>query len=119
MPGGDRTGPAGYGPMTGRGFGYCAGSPTPGFTRGWGRGFGWGRGRGRGWGRGWGAWGGDYPYPYPSAYPSSSASPYAGGARAFPTSAEVRTDLQAYRDELKQELAGVEETLAKQGKKSG
>lgn len=45
MPRGDRTGPAGMGPMTGRSAGYCAGFPTPGFTRP-GRPFG-GRGRGR------------------------------------------------------------------------
>lgn len=60
MPGGDRTGPAGMGPMTGRGAGYCAGYPVPGFMNpvpgrgfwGWGRGGGfWGRGRGGG--RGW------------------------------------------------------------------
>ncbi|MBN2473099.1 MAG: DUF5320 domain-containing protein [Pirellulales bacterium] len=31
MPGGDRTGPMGMGPMTGRAAGYCAGSPVPGF----------------------------------------------------------------------------------------
>jgi len=60
MPGGDRTGPAGLGPRTGRGLGYCAGYNTPGYTRGagwgggWGRGRGWGRGFGRGFGRGWG-----------------------------------------------------------------
>ncbi len=65
MPLGDGTGPMGYGPMTGRAAGYCAGygmpgymSPVPGggwgMGRGWGRGFGWGRGRGRGWGRGFG-----------------------------------------------------------------
>ena len=30
MPRGDRTGPAGMGPMTGRGAGYCAGYPMPG-----------------------------------------------------------------------------------------
>jgi len=54
MPWGDGTGPWGLGPRTGRGFGYCAGYPHPGFVvpfpRGgrwfwWGRGF-WGRGRG-------------------------------------------------------------------------
>jgi len=28
MPGGDRTGPMGQGPMTGRAAGYCTGSPT-------------------------------------------------------------------------------------------
>jgi hypothetical protein len=31
MPRGDRTGPAGMGPMTGRAAGYCAGYPAPGF----------------------------------------------------------------------------------------
>ena len=46
MPGGDRTGPAGMGPMTGRAAGYCAGYPVPGYVQfGGGRG-GWGRGRG-------------------------------------------------------------------------
>ena len=64
MPLGDGTGPAGYGPMTGRGAGYCAGYGMPGYMNpvpgggwgiglGWGMGFGWGRGRGRGWGRLW------------------------------------------------------------------
>lgn len=32
MPRGDRTGPAGEGPMTGRGAGYCSGNDAPGFT---------------------------------------------------------------------------------------
>ncbi len=31
MPWGDRTGPMGYGPMTGRGAGLCTGYPTPGY----------------------------------------------------------------------------------------
>ena len=66
MPGGDRTGPIGQGPMTGRGRGYCAGFGLPGYQspapgRGLGRVFGrgMGRGRGRGWGRGW-CWPADY-----------------------------------------------------------
>ena len=56
MPGGDRTGPRGMGPMTGRGRGYCAGFAAPGYVNagtGWGRGMAWGRGRG--WGSGF-AW---------------------------------------------------------------
>ena len=53
MPGGDGTGPAGLGPMTGRAAGYCAGYPAPGYMSGvGGRGLG-GRGRGGGGGRGW------------------------------------------------------------------
>ena len=31
MPGGNRTGPLGMGPMTGRGAGYCAGYNVPGY----------------------------------------------------------------------------------------
>jgi len=62
MPGGDGTGPAGLGPMTGRAAGYCAGYPVPGYmnpipSRGfWGWGRGRGRGGGRGGGRGWRNW---------------------------------------------------------------
>lgn len=80
MPAGDRTGPWGMGPRTGRGFGYCSGFQAPGFMYpgpglGYGRGFGFGRGfgRGMGFGRGRGfrrAWfGGAYGYPYPAMTP--------------------------------------------------
>lgn len=66
MPRGDRTGPQGAGPMTGRGAGTCAGAATPGYAgggygRGGGRG---GRGRGGGsgrGGRGGGGWGRCFP----------------------------------------------------------
>lgn len=55
VPGGDRTGPMGMGPMTGRGAGYCGGYGRPGFSNPFpGRGFGLGMGRGRG--RGWRHW---------------------------------------------------------------
>jgi len=56
MPGGDRTGPAGAGPMTGRAAGHCAGYPVPGYMNPvGGRGF-FGRGMGRGGGRGFRHW---------------------------------------------------------------
>lgn len=50
MPRGDRTGPLGMGPMTGRGAGYCAGFAAPGYMNplGYAGGFGYGFGRGRG-----------------------------------------------------------------------
>lgn len=48
MPAGDRTGPLGLGPMTGRAMGFCAGFGMPGFMNPWPR-WGWGRGWGRGW----------------------------------------------------------------------
>ena len=84
MPYGDRTGPDGLGPMTGRGAGYCAGYNTPGYLNPVGvrrgLGFGYGRGGGFGRGRGFGARGGywnnsavaPYAAPYPVAPPSYS-----------------------------------------------
>jgi len=56
MPAGDRTGPMGAGPRTGRGAGYCSGYSVPGYANpipgrglGMGRYRGWGGGQGRGW----------------------------------------------------------------------
>ena len=42
MPAGDRTGPMGTGPRSGRGAGYCGGSEAPGNAN-----FAGGRGRGK------------------------------------------------------------------------
>ncbi|MDY6913164.1 MAG: DUF5320 domain-containing protein [Planctomycetota bacterium] len=85
MPGGDGTGPAGLGPMTGRAAGYCAGYPIPGYMNpAGGRAFGaFGRGRGGGWGRrnwfyatgltGWQRAGlGMGAYGQPPAYPTAA-----------------------------------------------
>ena len=90
MPRGDRTGPMGSGPMTGRSMGYCSGSTGPGFISpgpgyGFGRGGGFGRGLNRGFSRGFGlgrgggwrhpgfgrAWG----YPYVQEAPPSNFMP--------------------------------------------
>ncbi|MCD4778924.1 MAG: DUF5320 domain-containing protein [Candidatus Omnitrophica bacterium] len=55
MPGGDRTGPTGMGPMTGRGAGRCSGFPISGYANTMpGGSFSRGRGFGRGFGRGLG-----------------------------------------------------------------
>ncbi|WP_022669636.1 DUF5320 domain-containing protein [Hippea alviniae] len=76
MPWGDRTGPLGYGPRTGRALGYCSGNSVPGymvggpgFGRGWGFGRGRGFGRGWGWHRGWGPGWQGYAPVVPYAYP--------------------------------------------------
>ncbi len=57
MPRGDRTGPAGMGPMTGGGAGLCAGYGVPGYREPvqgrCGMGFGCGRSRGYGMGMRW------------------------------------------------------------------
>ena len=52
MPRGDRTGPLGMGPKTGRAAGFCAGNDRPGFMNPAGGGMGFGRGAGCGGGRG-------------------------------------------------------------------
>ncbi len=62
MPAGDRTGPMGQGPRSGRGKGLCSGNDTPGFENDenrrragrTGNGSATGRGRGPGRGRGFG-----------------------------------------------------------------
>lgn len=69
MPGGDKTGPMGRGPMTGRAAGFCTGKQIPGYANpGYGQGIGRGRGQGfgrRSWGRGRGFWWrNDYTEPY-------------------------------------------------------
>jgi len=43
MPFGDRTGPMGQGPMTGRGLGFCGQGGNRAYGRGFGRGFGYRR----------------------------------------------------------------------------
>jgi len=69
MPGFDRTGPTGAGPMTGRQLGRCSGNagdlPVRGY-RNFGRGFrgGYGRGPGRGFGFRWGNPFWSYPGDY-------------------------------------------------------
>ncbi|MDK2976248.1 MAG: hypothetical protein PWP06_723 [Candidatus Marinimicrobia bacterium] len=79
MPRGDRTGPEGYGPMTGRGLGYCRGYRSPGYTKGTPRGWGFGRGFGGGFGGGFGwrnRFRGGYDYEYfPPVAPEPSMSP--------------------------------------------
>ena len=70
MPRGDRTGPQGAGPMTGRRLGFCAGNDHPGYGPGYGNGYGHGPGRGRrggGYGRGFYGYGAGYDYRQPAA----------------------------------------------------
>lgn len=82
MPRGDRSGPMGVGPRTGRGLGYCAGYGEPGYMHPgpgveYGRGMAWRRGR-RGTHRrgGWGCGPMGYGYgpaPYDAPWPGAPA----------------------------------------------
>ncbi len=138
MPGGDRTGPAGFGPMTGRAAGYCAGYPVPGYMNpipgqgygGWGRGY-WGRGGGRGhrnWyyatglpggaraGIGYPAWGtvpaAGYPppvAPYGSPYAPNYGTPLTG---------EQEIDaLKGQAEYFEDALDGIKKRIEELGKK--
>lgn len=79
MPRGDRTGPWGMGPRTGRRMGFCSGYPVPGYMNpgpGYGAGFGFGRGLGRGFGPGRGRWFRGYYNPYMMPYGMPYGYPY-------------------------------------------
>jgi len=102
MPRGDRTGPLGQGPRTGRAAGYCSGYQVPGYMnpgggRGLGFGRGMGRGRGMGYGRGFGrGW----------AYGAPGSGWYSGGGwGAAPPAPEGELDA------LKSEAAGLDQAL--------
>ncbi|MGC8943040.1 MAG: DUF5320 domain-containing protein [Caldisericia bacterium] len=131
MPYGDRTGPLGYGPRTGRGLGFCSGYRTPGslnpigfnwgFRRGFGVGFGRGFGGGfggtrGGFGRGFGGYWTytrrnfgnqfyDYPTPYSSTKPIYSAK-------------EEKDILLEESKNLERELDAIKERISELEKKS-
>ncbi len=114
MPFGDRTGPVGLGPMTGRGAGFCAGYSVPGFMNpipasgAWG----WGRGRG-GWGRGFGfgrgRWYGAAMYGGSAAFGAQYASSYAYGAPIVPPYAPLSGEQE--KEVLKSQMESFEKTL--------
>ena len=121
MPGGDRTGPAGMGPMTGRGAGYCAGYPTPGYAnpipgRGFGGFGGGGWGRGRGGGGGWGRRNMFYATGLPRWQRFGPAVPFYGNA--YPPAPSTDDELQALKsqaeyfsnalDEIKKRISELE-----------
>jgi len=122
MPRGDGTGPAGMGPMSGRGVGYCGGFSAPGYANpvpgrmgpGLGRGFG---GGGRGWRHqyyatgmpGWARYG---------AAPAWGAVPPVWGAGAAPTVEQEADLLRQQADLLKQQLDAISQRLDELEKES-
>lgn len=113
MPRGDRTGPAGLGPMTGRAAGYCAGYATPGFANpvgGAGYGFGFGRGMGLGFREGRGGRGGRWGAPlagYGYGYATPVAAPYA----VRPTREQEVDALQGQAKYFEDALADIKKRL--------
>lgn len=119
MPRGDKTGPQGMGPRTGRGMGYCSGYDVPGFMnpgpgavgRFFSGGLGLARGRGRAmpgygmgmaWGRGTGRGRGYSSFPsYPEAGPPAPLS-----------AEEEKTFIQGSIAALKSRLEEMEKRLS-------
>jgi len=127
MPGGDRTGPLGSGPRTGRGAGYCVGyadagymNPVPG--RGfWGRGGGgFAYGRGRGGGRGWRS--GYYATGMPGWQRAAYGYPVYGEQYSYPpepTAEEEKNMLKGEAEALKQELEDIQNRISTLEKSQG
>lgn len=112
MPGGDRTGPMGYGPMTGRAAGFCAGYVTPGYVSPEpGRGFGMGLGRGRGGRRGFGAPRGMAYGAAPQAVPYD-AGPTAAQFAGQPTPEQEAATLKQQAENLEAALDGLRDRIA-------
>ena len=119
MPGGDRTGPLGFGPMTGRGAGWCAGAGyvAPGYANtGWAGGY-QGRPVGRGPGRGfrWRNWFYATGVPGWQRFQPSAYGPMATQAPIYPPM-DRETELNALKAEameLEQALKEINERLAK------
>ena len=130
MPGGDGTGPAGMGPMTGRAAGYCAGYAVPGFMNPIaGRGF-WGRGRGGGWGRrnwfyatglpGWQRAGMGMPAYGAPPVPPAQAVPYAPPFAPTMTQEQELDALKGQAEYFEDALEGIRKRIEElQAKASG
>ena len=138
MPGGNGTGPAGMGPMTGRAAGYCAGYSVPGFANqmggrgfwGGGRGFGRGIGGGRGWRNqyyatglpGWQRFGAGYP-AYGGAVPYGGAAPYGapygGGYDPATTKQQELDTLKGQAEYFKDALDGIKKRITELEAESG
>jgi hypothetical protein len=115
MPGGDRTGPMGMGPMTGRAAGYCAGYDAPGYAN-------WfsGRGPGMGWWGGWGGRGRGWRHRYYATGLPFWARGYAPawevgpmyGPPAPPSREEQAGALKAQAEWLRAELEAIQQRLS-------
>ncbi len=109
MPAGDRTGPLGLGPRTGRGMGYCSGYDMPGYANPANVGFGRGAGFGRGFGRGRALFGrGRFWYP--------RAVPYVQSQYQY-TKEDELADLKAEKELIERDLKAIEDRIKELEKK--
>jgi hypothetical protein len=118
MPRGDRTGPFGEGPMTGRAAGYCGGNAYAGFVSrpaagrpGAGLGMGYRRGGGRGVGGGFGYRHRFYATGVPfSAYAGAGPGPVLDRNEEMALLKSESERLQSVLESIEQRLAELEST---------
>jgi len=108
MPRGDGTGPRGFGPMTGRAAGYCAGYPVAGFMNPCvgrpGLGFGYGRGFGRGYRRAY----------WPANFYPVTPPPIAYGGGFYQPPVEPKQEMEMLAEEakaLKEQLEAINKRI--------
>jgi hypothetical protein len=104
MPFGDGTGPAGMGPMTGRGAGFCAGYPAPGYTNPF-----VGRARWPRWGAGWFA--GGRGRGFRNMYYATGLTGWQRAAAGFPGGFAPVPPFVPWQPSAKQELAALRNEL--------
>ena len=111
MPGGNKTGPDGRGPMTGRRMGYCNDNEHPGsFNSNSNRSFGFGRGGGRGFGRGYGRGRGDgFQYRFGNGFRYGNRLFSDSSAEIFSDKSQIENEIRIVKDHL----SGLEEKLEK------
>lgn len=102
MPRGNRTGPLGLGPRTGRGLGYCATFDTPDYSKPV---YGWGM-----------AWGAGFGWRHRAYIPR--LTPWGIPRYAPPTKAETLQALQSEADWLKEQLNAVQQKIDELEKES-
>lgn len=107
MPGFDRSGPMGAGPMTGGRRGLCGGNYNRPGTMGYGYGYGGGRGMGMGFRRGYGR-GRGFGYPAYGGYPAPPAF-----GPAYPvSSADEMAMLKAEANAMQASLESIQNRIA-------
>lgn len=112
VPRGDRTGPRGLGPMTGRAAGYCAGYPVPGYMNPGFGGFGFGGGRGRGWRHMY--WATGLPGWARAGYPRSVPPAYGAYGWQPPGSIDAKEETEFLKEQaklLRRQLQDIEERM--------
>lgn len=107
MPRGDRKGPLGFGPMTGRALGFCAGYGGPGYAN---------PGIGRGWLMGFRNWLRCGSFGWRHRFYATGVPGWLWWGSRYSTNSEAKTEKQFLEEQLnllQQEVDAIKNRLAK------